>query len=61
MNAYLVYYKFYFDDINNSDHPVESINVNVAYVYADDEEASKNWLMDYFGAGVVEIIKSEGV
>lgn len=59
MNGYLVYYKFYYEDINNPDHPVESINVKISYVYGDDEEQAKSWLMDYFGAGVVEIMKAE--
>ena len=61
MNSYLVYYIFYYDSIDNPDHPVENINVKIAYVYADDEYQAELWLLDYFGENTISIIKSEKV
>lgn len=61
MNNYLVHYMFYYDSIGNPDHPVENINVKVAYVYADDEYQAELWLLDYFGENTISIIKSEKV
>ena len=59
MSNYLVYYRFYHDNIDNPDHPVENIHVQIAYIYSDNERGAENSLLDYFGNNVIDIIKSE--
>lgn len=61
MNNYLVHFRYYHDNISNQDHPVDNINVKIAYVYADDECQAELWLIDYFGDNVISIIKTEKV
>lgn len=61
MSEYLVYYRFYHDNIDTPDHPVDSVNVKIAHVYADNQYEAELSLLDYFGDNIIVIIKSEKV
>lgn len=61
MSECLVYYRFYHDNIDTPDHPVDSINVKIAHVYAANEYEAELSLLDYFGDNIIAIIKSEKV
>lgn len=59
MSNYFVYYRYYHDNIDNPDHPVENIHVQISYVYADSNREAEQSLLDYFGDNIIDIIKSE--
>lgn len=61
MSECLVYYRFYHDNIDTPDHSVDSINVKIAHVYADNQYEAELSLLDYFGDNIIVIIKSEKV
>lgn len=61
MSECLVYYRFFHDNIDNPDHPVDNINVKIAHVYAANEYEAELSLLDYFGDNIIAIIKSEKV
>lgn len=61
MSECLVYYRFYHDNIDNPDHPVDNINVKIAHAYANSQYEAEISLLDYFGDNIISIIKSEKV
>ena len=61
MSECLVNYRFYHDNINNPNHPVDNINVKIALVYANNQYEAETSLLDYFGDNIISIIKSEKV